>query len=448
MSPVDLGARAGKYSLFLPSIQVASARSICMAEWTSPLPRGLRPADFNYLDPGNRFWTYPYALASAETFQGQTGNAVTGADPSCFILGDSGGFQIGSGTGRTKKWKGYDECEVSAAFRESDIVRDNTEWCELHCQFAMTLDLPLWARNKKFKATPFHQCSAETLRTLSVETLEHLERIPDRRCRYLNVLQGETPNEEDEWYRAVKRFAFDGWAFAGQVGVGGGPYRILRRLLILRDQKRLDKGNDRLHFLGLSQPIWAPVMTAIQRGVRKHVKNRAFAVTYDASTPYKMGGRFEEYYEARGFTADRETWRNHGHKFPTTYGFAASKNTMPLATASCRGNKCSMCSQGKPHLPAPLTSPILKNLCVADLITNEADFAGRRGGTLFQEAIINHNVYVLVDAMIRANEAVFEQKNSAPSELIDAVGLIDDLLKVEKWKTMLDKNRADFEAAV
>ena len=295
MAGVDLTVRAKKYSLYMPSMQISSAKSICMDadQWQAPrLPHNLEPSDFNYLDPSNRYWSYLYALASAENFKGTENNAITGRHAASFILGDSGGFQIGKGTGDAGRWKGYGEQKVSTAFRQTTILRDVTDWCEIHCNYAMTLDLPLWVRRPKFKATPFHHCGVDTLLQLTLENLEYLQDRADKRCRYLNVLQGDKPSEEEHWYRGVKRFKFDGWSFAGGVGVNGGPYRILRRLLIMRDQKRLDPGYDWLHLLGLSQYPWAPMMTAIQRGVRRFVKNEDFTISYDSSTPYRMASQY------------------------------------------------------------------------------------------------------------------------------------------------------------
>jgi hypothetical protein len=131
MAAIDLTARARKYSLYIPSVQIGSAEKVCMTadKWQDTLlPCGLVPADFNFLDPANKYWRYLYALASAENFKDGTNNAITSCDPAAFILGDSGGFQLGKGTfGEARKWKGFSERKVSAAWRQSAILGDNTE---------------------------------------------------------------------------------------------------------------------------------------------------------------------------------------------------------------------------------------------------------------------------------------------------------------------------------
>ena len=453
MARIDLTARARNYSVYLPSMQVASAKRVCMesAQWSDlTASLGLEPADFNYLDPSNRFWSYTCALASAETFRKSKNNAITSRHPSSFILGDSGGFQFGKGSGATSKWRGYTERQVTDAWRASALVSDITDWCELHCDGAMTLDLPLWVRRTANAGTPFHRCSVRSLLNLTIENLDYLQRRPDKVCKHLNVLQGDSPADEDHWYRAVKRYKFDGWSFAGGVGVDGGPYRILRRLLIMRDDKLLDPGFDWLHILKLSQFPWAPMMTAIQRAVRRFVKNREFIVTFDSSTPYQAGGHREQYFETRPFTSDRASWTNPPHKFPSTFGNANANTRTPLCTTRCSKKAlCSMCARGKPHLPAPLMSPIAKTLHLEDVVTNRQKYVKRRVGALFDELILNHNVYTVVDGIIRANEAVFGTTKTAPARLIEAVGLIEnDLFKKQNWHSFLNQNRLLFENAV
>jgi hypothetical protein len=452
MAGIDLTARARKYALYLPAMQLGSATRICMepGQWRDLPPSvGLDPCDFNYLSPRNRFWSYTCALASAETFRNHTNNAITSRDPSSFILADSGGYQIGKGSGETRKWRGYSEREVSEAWRRSSILKDEIDWCELHGDGAMTTDIPLWVKRAKFKGTPFHKCSVRRLLELTVENLEFLQRIPDKRCKYLNVYQGDKPADEEAWSRGVKPFKFDGSSFAGGVGVDGGPFRILNRLLIMQDQKLLDPGFNWLHLLKLSQFPWAPMMTAIQRAVRRYVKNSEFIVTFDSSTPYLIVGQGENYLEARTFTSDPNSWSNRQHKFPSNYGHATTKTKIALNTTTCVKTKCFMCAQGMPHLTAPLTSPIAKRLHTADLVTNKNKHVIRRGGVLFDEALINHNVYTVVDGIIRANEAVFDAKPHAPQQLIDAVGIIeDDLFRVQNWRGLLNKNRLLLEDAV
>lgn len=454
MSAIDLGVRASDFSLYFPAMQISSAKSICKPsnKWQDALlPAGLRPKDFNYIDPNNRFWHYPYALASAEHFRGVKRNAVSQRAAGAFILGDSAGFQLGNGTFRKAgEWNGFSENEIVRAWSESSMRDEITAWCDSNCNLAMTIDLPLWARRAEHAGKPFNQCSVQGLLSLTVENLEYLQHNRGHwgECKYLNVLQGDTPSEEELWYAAVKGYRFDGWSFAGGVGVNGGPYRVLNRLLTLRDEGLLNPGFDWLHLLMLSRFPWAPVVTAMQRGVRKSA-NPQFTISYDSSTPYKMAGTQEEFFEAVPFTADWATWSNHSHKFPTTYGDAIEPRRLSLNSTHCSGTLCSTCAIGIPHLPAPLSSPIASLLHTGDLVSVTDKYAKRHGRTLFDQTLINHNTYTIVDGTIRANEAVFGTSPNAPSEIIEAVDLIENqLFMVQNWSTLLAKHRDLLEAAV
>ncbi len=454
MAGIDLTARAKKYSLYIPSMQINSAEKVCMTadKWQdSPLPCGLEPKDFNFLDPNNKFWTYLYALASAEKFKDSENNAITRRDPSCFITGDSGGFQLGRGTfGEAQKWKGFNEPAVTAAWRASPMRDDITRWCDSGCNYAMSIDMPLWARRAEFRETPFHECSVNTLLQLTVENLQYLEYNRGKwgNCKYLSVQQGDNPRDEATWYSGINPYHLDGWSFAGGVGIyGGGPYRMLNRLLIMRDDKLLDPGYDWLHLLMLTKFLCAPVVTAMQMGVRA-TANKNFTISYDSSTAYMMGGRHQKYFEPRTFTTKPDTWSNANHKFPTGYGDANEQQPIALNTVSCSANPCGMCAQGMQHLPAPLTSPIASQLYLADLLSVKDKFAKRHVRNLFDETVINHNVFTLVDATIRANEAVFDAKPHAPQQLIDAVGMIERIFHDENGNSLLVNNRVALEKAV
>ena len=70
MTSIDLTALNKDYSVYIPSMQIGSARNLMMSssQWQKTgLPKGLEPADFNYLNPSNKHWHYKYALASADT---------------------------------------------------------------------------------------------------------------------------------------------------------------------------------------------------------------------------------------------------------------------------------------------------------------------------------------------------------------------------------------------
>ena len=454
---INLTELNADYSIYIPSMQPMSARSVRLksTDWQKDsLPYNLEPKDFDYLRNDNRFWTYKYALASAENFKDKRNNAVSTKDTHAFILGDSGGFQIGKGTfGEAANWRGMDEKSVSEAWRRSRMREEIIQWCETNCSYAMTIDIPLWVKRKNETNSPFNSCSVKRLTELSVENLKYLSDVRGRWsagehiCKYLNVLQGDKESDENNWYKAVKGFKLDGWALAGGVGVVGGPYRILKRMLIMADEGLLDKGYDWLHILMLGRLLWSPFVTSIQKAVRKH--NPKFTISYDSSSAYKVGGQFEHYYWTRELTKDLNTWSHAPLKLPSTYGYANSKIPIKLAHTKCIGKgKCNKCASDGVHLEAPLDSPIAKLLTMQDILINKDKKAKRRGGKLFDEVLTNHNVFIIVDSMIRANNAVFLH-NNAPEDLMNACGLVGDLFqKNENWDELLTKNRHLFEKSL
>ena len=439
-------------------MQINSSENVCKqpSQWqAATLPNKLTPRDFNYLDSGNRYWTYRYALASAEKFKGKKRNSVTGKDEKAFILGDSGGFQIGRGTfGEATRWRGLDRQTVKARWLESSLRAEIIDWCELYCDYAMTIDIPLWVNRENETNSPFRVCTTKDLISLSVDNLEFLLRrrgLWNNRkhtCKYLNVLQGDKGKDEDIWFQAVRKYKLDGWSFAGGVGTDGGPFRILRRLLLLADAKLLDKGYDWIHLLKLGIPLWSPLVTAMQRGIRKNI-NHKLTISYDSSSAYQLAGKYEQYYWAHELTEDVSTWALQTASFPTTYAYANYPRKIRMSESYCIGKGCQKCAKDIPHLPATFDSPIALHLTVQQLVANVENFARRRVGKLFEETLINHNVYTMVKAMIAANDAVYGKKVKAPQQLIDACGVVQDLFtNNSRWASRLDKHRKLLEDAV
>ena len=417
------------------------------------LPAGLAPEDFNYLDPSNRYWSYLKGLASAEAFRGSLDNIVAYRDPTkTDLLGDSGGFQYGKGSGEVSKWTGLTtEAAVLAAWRDSNLVEKIVDWIELYGSAGLSLDLPLWSARAANAGSPFHLCSEKALRDLSMDNVRYLinRRNAGRlKKKYLNVLQGDKEREEVAWYNEARHYRLDGWSLAGGVGTDGGPYRIIRRLLILRDDKLLGGGLNWVHLLKQTQPRWAPVLTAIQRGFQISLGEDEFKITYDSSTPYGQAGEFTKFVARPSLGASITGWHFKYHKFPTTFSAANDNVPRALNAVTCTGPLCEMCRATGIHLKAPLLSPIAQFLTIQDLLEKKGNFVERRGGVLADELLINHNVFTVVEGIIRANEAIFGLKPDAPQQLVDAVGIVSQIIGSAQWDAVLTKNRQLLEQAV
>lgn len=455
MAPIDLTARMKNFAIYLPSIQPGSAERLVKpaSTWRDGLlPAGLTPGDFDYFDPSNRCWSYLNGLASAEAFRGSADNIVTHRTQGTFLVGDSGGFQYGKGSGEVAEWRGLSrEDEVASRWQNSGIVEKVVDWQEANADVGLTLDLPLWAARPANKRSPFHLCSEAKLRELSMENLRYLrDRKQSRglKARYLNVLQGEQEEDEEAWYMDVRSISLEGWSFAGRVGTDGGPYRILRRLLLLRDHKHLERGADLIHLLKQTQLRWAPVLTAIQRAMQKSLCRDEFRLTYDSSTPYQEAGARMNYAARPALGTDVRDWHFRYNKFPDGYGYANSNVPMQLNCTTCTGKKCALCDRGEQHLPQPLTSPLADLLNIQDLLIRKDADARRRADGFCDELLINHNVFTVVEGIVRANEAVFAAHPVAPQQLIDAVGLVGDIIAAEQGHSKLLAGRNELERAV
>ena len=436
---INLTTEAEKYALYLPSIQMNSAINIVSDDDRTlrhaALPHNLHATDLNFLDKDNKYWHYKYCLATAATFKNEKhGNAVAYKDAGTFVLGDSGGFQIGSGTlDDTRKWKRHqtDTDRITSLWRSSEIKRSIMKWLDTSCDYGMTLDMPLWAMKPQFRNSPFHHLNLQQLTELTEENLQFMqsERGKYGSCKLLNVLQGEDDAQEKYWYDAVTKYQFEGWAFAGEVGRRGGIYRAVRMFLQLREDKLLDKGYDWVHMLGLSTMNWCPLLTKIEWIIRKSV-NSNFKISTDSSSPYYNAGKLSKYNWLNTYGANiRKDWSTSAVKIPTGYGYANFPNRMPLNTAN------------PPHLPKPLLSPIASMLSVQDLNFKTDEMEKRRLDIFADEVLVNHNVFTYVQSVIKANEAVFGAKPTAPQPMLEAVGALEEIFAASDWRTALDERK-------
>ena len=204
-----------------------------------------------------------------------------------------------------------------------------------------------------------------------------------------------------------------------KLGTSGSVRGALRNERTYRD----------IHILRLSKVRWAPLVTAIQRALRKGT-NEGLTISYDSSSPYRTGGVSVKYAFLNSFGRSlKNDWTIKTFKFPVGYGYANITKRMPLAQIH------------DGHLNAPLFSPIAKLLSIQDMNIRKGDMDIRTIDAFADEVLTNHNVYVYCLATIMANEHVFDEKPTAPQKMMDAVGIIDELFVVDDWNTLLNKKR-------
>ena len=113
------------------------------------------------------------------------------------------------------------------------------------------------------------------------------------KCKFLNVMQGLTHEDSDNWYNEMKKYCdpniypdnhFNGWAFGGQTKID--IELTLKRLVhIIHDGLMIEGKHDLLHCLGVSILEYAVLFTDIQRAIRKY-HNPNLVITFDCASPF------------------------------------------------------------------------------------------------------------------------------------------------------------------
>lgn len=270
------------YAMFLPAVNYPYARHARRDFRGSErsLPEILKgsPAPLDFLDPTNAVASYPYVLASAGQFLGKSNLPFVENIPSgAFLLSDSGGFQIAKGTWKPnwsddQDWQGMSE----------RVLR----WQESISHAAIPLDVPTEAALLGHVPS-FEHCLEYTMRHHEYFSCH---RDPSANVTYLNVLQGDNEPEREAWFNTVRNVEYtNGWAISFRA-FERDFIVILRWLVRLAYEGELDDCRH-IHFLGVGHLKAAVAFTVIQRAIRRHYAFRDLIVSYDCSTPFKLGGK-------------------------------------------------------------------------------------------------------------------------------------------------------------
>ena len=428
---IDLTPRWENFAVYLPAMQYPYASAVDSNKMLGDreFPASIKLTDLDFLNPKSKLWHYGYALYSAGQFTDARPRAccVTNRDRTkTTVLGDSGGYQIGKGTLKGtehfKKAKSADQ--VCDMWRDSGDVRQRiVRWLDAHSDYAMTIDMPLWARAPANSKTPFHKCTVEQLIELSVDNLDYIKNKSDGSTKWLNVLQGTNAKDSEQWWDAVKNYQMGGWALAGSVGWRGGLESVLHYVMLMRDDNAFEKGQDWLHVLGVSQPTWAVLLTALQRGILKHCKNPKLKVSYDSASPFQAGGQRQQVVRYPKFTKDTASWVMTAHEAPVNPIYAGKNGA-------------------KFHFP--YSSPLGDLLTLDQLNVRGGEFNSKSLDTIGTHILTNHNCWVYVRSFLEANELAFMHKSEAdkavPQKLLETCAFIEDLLGVDAWQAKLKKH--------
>ncbi len=290
LNQVNFNETQKDYAVYLPAISSFYAKMVSdtkhnhksaveQARWPKGFENGVE--GMNYLNADKGYFTYKYGLYSA-------GHAQLDLDKTMLrdamvqerdrdntiILGDSGGFQIGKGVLKFD-WSDF---KGKGANKTRDEILN---WLELTADWSMCLDVPTWASNslhrEKTGLKSFQDCLDATMWNNDYFVKNRLGQT-----KFLNVLQGNSPEEADIWYNTVKHLPFEGWAMGSQ-NMCNMPI-ILNRLITMRDEGMLE-GKDWMHFLGTAPLDWACYLTSIQRVLRKHC-NPNLTISFDCASPF------------------------------------------------------------------------------------------------------------------------------------------------------------------
>ena len=393
---IDLQARNKDYALFLPSISgfyqtfISKERNNPGVDvLTNRIPvefeNGIE--GFNFLNKEEAYFYYPDALYSAG--HAQLDIAKSDVEESMiqkrdkknnFILGDSGGFQIGKGV-INFDWQRFWEKQGDAGYvGTADKTRMAIlNWLEHTADYSMVLDIPTWS------AAPINQerTGLKTFKDCLDGTLFNNDFFLKHRkgqTKFLNVLQGGNNVDAEIWYEAVKHYPFEGWA------MGGNNMKdvdlMLRRLIKLRDEKLLDPGRDVIHFLGTSKLELACLLTAVQRNIRKHI-NPNMKITFDCASPFLA-------------TAYGQVYTQHVHQ-NKRFSYIMDK---AIDDRRLAGNTT----------PWPWSSPIGDRMTIGDICyykPGDLNKLGKESRTSWDSfsyfMMMGHNVFQHIESVQRAN---------------------------------------------
>lgn len=425
MEPVDLKSRQLDFAKFLPAISTFYSVFIGKQRFGEYVPNSRVPStlahnieSLNFLDPAKSIFHYPWALYSAghanlnlqkpcereDLFRSRVRNGDN------WLLGDSGGFQIGKG-----KWEGNwkdPSCPMAQAKRRSVL-----EWMDTLMDYGMILDIPSWViRNPDSRAKTGINNYAEAVAATNINN-EYFIRNRNGNCKFLNVLQGETHTEADDWYSQMKKYCdpkiypdshFNGWSMGGQNMCD--IHLVLKRLVALRFDNLLEPGfQDWMHFLGTSKLEWAVMLTDIQRAIRKY-HNPNFTISFDCASPFLANANGLIYTHTR--INDRGKW---------SYKMEDALDNKKYSNDTRPWREVLLDDKIIDNFEETPVSRLLKINDICIYKPGDKNRMGQENKTSwdsFSYALqMAHNVYAHIDAVQRANSAY--DQGIIPSMLVD-----------------------------
>ena len=405
----DLTAKQNDYAIFLPALSSFYATFIgkqrVANDYVEPtrMPTKLPEMEnFNWFNTTKGVFTYKWSLYSAGhanldvNVDSPKEDMVRKREPGAWVLGDSGGFQIGKGV-----WEGdwkNPACPKAKKKREQVLA-----WMDAYMDYGMILDIPAWVcRSPEGRKATNINSYEEAVQGTYINN-DYFINNRTGACKFLNVLQGENHQEAEDWYQRMKKYCdpaqyptnhFNGWSMGGQNMCD--IHLILHRLVTIIDDGLLEEGvQDWIHFLGTSKLEWATLLTDIQRSIRKH-HNPKFTISFDCASPFLATANGQIYTDVE--TPDRGKW---------TYRMQPTADNKKYSTDTRQFSQ-GVLADG--YHTSFKDSPISRNLEMKDICIyapgdlNKNGKEGKTSWDSFSYAIMmGHNVWQHLNAVQEAN---------------------------------------------
>ena len=387
-------------AVYIPSVTPSYAIKAHARNWARELPQGVGEGDLDFLDPNNPLFRISHVMSSAGQALMQTRPCIINQRDRALttMIADSGGYQIAGGS-----------LVISGDADRLRILR----WLEQQADWAMTLDVPTGRAG-----TPGYRYA--TANDCLKETLGHLDFFQKHRkpgaVGFLNVLQGNTTQQTDTWFNAVKGYEFEGWAFAGKLRKNF--FNLCRRIIMMADQNLIQDRNW-IHVLGASDLHTAVGLTALQRAINDHI-NKDLRISFDTSTPFRMS-RWSDVFSIPVFSEDG----------------------MSLSSAKCPDARKYVRSSIRFPWPSALGDRMtLGDICVVDG-TNLNTY--RDSQSQFYQ--MHHNLSSLCSAIVLANRVFdsesLEKHHTIASKMGKVVGAIKTVIASGRLD-VLEQHRSTF----
>ena len=405
----DLTAKQNDYAIFLPALSSFYATFIgkqrVANDYVDParMPAKLPEMEnLNWFNTTEGVFTYKWSLYSAGhanldvTVDAPKEDMVRKREPGAWVLGDSGGFQIGKGV-----WEGdwkNPNCPKAKKKREQVL-----KWMDAYMDYGMILDIPAWVcRSPEGRKATNINSYEEAVQGTYINN-DYFINNRTGACKFLNVLQGENHQEAEDWYQRMKKYCdptqypdnhFNGWSMGGQNMCD--IHLILHRLVTIIHDGLLEEGvQDWMHFLGTSKLEWATLLTDIQRSIRKH-HNPKFTISFDCASPFLATANGQIYTDVE--TPDRGKW---------TYRMQSTADNKKYSTDTRQFSQ-GILADG--YHTTFNDSPVSRNLEMKDIcIYSPGDLNknGKEGKTSWDSfsyaLMMGHNVWQHLNAVQEAN---------------------------------------------